>query len=432
MKIISRKYVFTSIIILLAALIVLISSSCCIDLSKFSKSGGKSITFGENQEQADKNDLGTQSESRKVDYSIIKKELSEASDYRISKEEEEIFFSSLEKIYPEEKYILVRDYLDKYKILYPCGYYTLLKVTQEPDINGGGYGWFIITNSTKEYYSVEEIEEEMKKLLEEDANDSTEDVQDFDGSISVPDFYEEYGSDLKMILHELTHGGSRAFGFLFVDDLKDRSWETHYSYMIGNLLIFMEKEKMFFSKYEIFSDIKNPDHNDKLYHDPNKTFVIEGEEHKPGDIDFSAILDEINAYTVSAKHDIATEEFMPLKNSCNTRYGLLKQLSYLELYLKRCNEKYPEDWQYLTEHKGMAFLIMKLWYESLKIEAVIKDDPRFSKDSGPVAEFVYDPSNYGIIEMFFKESEILEHKNKDFKDIDAEFDNITVYDINDS
>ena len=29
--------------------------------------------------------------------------------------------------------------------------------------------------------------------------------------------------------------------------------------MIGNLLIFIEKDKMFFSKYELFQDIENLD-----------------------------------------------------------------------------------------------------------------------------------------------------------------------------
>jgi hypothetical protein len=33
--------------------------------------------------------------------------------------------------------------------------------------------------------------------------------------------------------------------------------------------------------------------------------------------------------------------------------------------------------------------------------------------------------------MFFEESGILEYKNKNFKDIDVEFDNLKVYDIND-
>ena len=128
---------------------------------------------------------------------------------------------------------------------------------------------------------------------------------------------------------------------------------------------------------------------------------------------------------------IATEEFIPPGNSTSARYGLLKQMSYLELYLKRCYEKYPEEWKYITGHKGLAFLVMKLWQEAEKFENAVKDDPRFNPYSKPVSEFVYNPDNYKIIEMFFGQSGILEYKNKNFKDIDAEFDNLKVYDIND-
>ena len=74
---------------------------------------------------------------------------------------------------------------------------------------------------------------------------------------------------------------------------------------------------------------------------------------------------------------------------------------------------------------------MKLWQEAEKFENAVKDDPRFNPYSKPVAEFVYNLDNYKIIEMFFGQSGILEYKNKNFKDIDAEFDNLKVYDIND-
>jgi hypothetical protein len=156
-----------------------------------------------------------------------------------------------------------------------------------------------------------------------------------------------------------------------------------------------------------------------------------GEEVKGGDVDFTMILDELNAYTVSEKCAIATEEYVNQNNSSADRYGLLKQMSYLELYLKRCYEKYPEDWKYITGHKELAFLIMKLWREAEKFENIVKDDSRFNLNSKSVSEFVYNPDSYRIIEMFFEESGILEYENKSFKDIDAEFDNLRVYDIND-
>src|SRR4030065_1534262 len=155
--------------------------------------------------------------------------------------------------------------------------------------------------------------------------------------------------------------------------------------MIGNLLIFIEKDKMLFSKYEIFQDIENPDSFDKTYLDPDRIIdTVEGKEIKGSDIDFTMILDELNAYTVSEKCAIATEEFISQSNSSAERYGLLKQMSYLELYLKRCYEKYPEDWGSITENKNLAFLVMKLWLEAEKYEDAVKDDTRFNVDSEPV------------------------------------------------
>ncbi|MCL4416257.1 MAG: hypothetical protein M1308_14345 [Actinobacteria bacterium] len=74
---------------------------------------------------------------------------------------------------------------------------------------------------------------------------------------------------------------------------------------------------------------------------------------------------------------------------------------------------------------------MKLWQEAERFEAAMKDDSRFNLNSKPVSEFVHDPDNYRVIEMFFRQSGILEYKNKSFEDIDAELDNLRVYDIND-
>jgi hypothetical protein len=412
-----RPKIFLSTLITLftvsAIVIVIICTSCCIDLNEFSKSKSTKITFSGDEIDAAKIDelldkynidpedfTGTSdNQNTDIDYTSAKKELTDASNYQISAEEEEEFFNNLEKIYDEETFILVKDYLKNFKILYPSGYFTLIKVTQKQNY-AGGYGWFELLNKSK--------------------------------SFAIGDFNSRYCRDINVIVHELTHSGSGPFIYLFVEDLKDYSFLTNYSYMIGNLLIFIEKDKMLFSKYELFQDIENPDNFDKTYLDPDRIISIrEGEEIKGGDIDFTMILDELNAYTISEKCAIATEEFITQSNSSAERYGLLKQMSYLELYLKRCYEKYPGDWKYITEHEELAFLIMKLWQEAEKLEIIVKDDSRFNLNSKYVSEFVYNPDNYKIIEMFFEESGILEYKNKNFKDIDAKFDNLKVYDIND-
>jgi hypothetical protein len=416
-KVNCKSKVFTNTLITLftvsAVLMVIICTSCCIDLKEFSKSESVKITFSGDGIDADEldelldkynidpEDLTGTSDNQyaDIDYTAIKKELADASNYQVSAEDEKDFFNNLEKIYNEETFTLVKDYLINFKILYPSGYFTLIKVTQKQNY-AGSYGWFELLNKSK--------------------------------SFAMGDFNSRYCRDVNIIVHELTHSGSGPFIYLFVEDLEDSSFLTNYSYMIGNLLIFIEKDKMFFSKYELFQDIENPDNFDKTYLDPDRIIdTVEGEEVKGSDIDFTMILDELNAYTVSQKCAIATEEFVSQGNSSAERYGLLKQMSYLELYLKRCYEKYPEDWKYITGQKELTFLIMKLWQEAEKFETAVKEDSRFNLNSKSVSEFVYDPNNYRIIEMFFEESRIFEYKNKNFKDIDAEFDNLKVYDIND-
>jgi len=405
--------ILITIFTIAAISISIICTSCCIDLSEFSKSESVKITFtGENADAAtidkllDKyninpEDLTGASDNQipDIDYTAIKKELADTSGYQVSQKEEDEFFGNLKKIYDEETFVLSKDYLKNFKILYPAGYFTLVKVTQKQNYSAG-YGWFELMNENK--------------------------------SFSMGDFGLDYSGDINAIVHELIHSGSGPFIGLFVEDLKDSSFLKDYSYLIGNLLVFIEKDKMFFSKYELFDDIKNPDMFDKTYLDPDITVSIaEGKEVKASDIDFTMILDELNAYTVSAKYAIATESYVSQSNSATARCGLLKQMSYLELYLKRCYEKYPEDWKYITENKGLAFLIMKLWQEAEKFENIVKDDSRFNLNGESVSEFVYNPDNYKIIEMFFEESGMPEYKNENFKDIDAEFDKLTVYEIND-
>ncbi len=412
----SKVFISTLMTLFTVSVIVIaiVCTSCCIDLNKFLKPESTKITFDggddiggdEIDELLDKynidpEDFTSSSDNQNaedIDYTVIKKELADTSSYQVSAEEEVEFLNNLEEIYDGETFILVKDFLRDFKILYPSGYFTLIKVTQKQS-HAGGYGWFELLNKSK--------------------------------SFAMGDFNSRYCRDINVIVHELTHGGSGLFIYLFVQDLKDYPFGQYYSYMVGNLLIFIEKDKMFFSKYELFPEIENPDSFDKTYLDPDRIIdTVEGEDVKGSDIDFTMILDELNAYTVSEKCAIATEEFVSQGNSSTERYGLLKQMSYLELYLKRCNEKYPEDWKYITGHRELAFLIMKLWQEAEKFETAVKDDSRFNLNSESVSEFVHDPENYEIIEMFFEESGILEYKNKNFIDIDAEFDKLSVYDIN--
>ena len=366
---------------------------------------GEEVTFEGSQEDAakieemlEKYDINPEdfvksndNQYQDIDYTEIKKELADASNYPVTLQEEEQFFSNLEKIYSEERFILVKNYLKEFKSLYPSGYFTLIKVTQKT-----GYNFF------------ELVEEEKEKIPSS--------INEF----LWTDFNSSYSSDIDTLVHELTHAGPAAY----FDTLNEKGFSGEYGsgyYMIGNLIVLIEKDRMLFFKTEIFQDIENPDDFDIIYLSPDE----------PGhEIDFTNILDEINAYTVSVKCEIAVEELISHDNALSVRLGLLKQMSHLELYLKRCYEKYPEDWEYITNHKGVAFLIMKLWLEAERIESAVKDDLRFNKDSEPVSEFVYNPDNYEIIERFFNDSQIMAYRDKTFQEASEELDRIKVYDIN--
>lgn len=394
-------------LILFMPVIIIISIflySCCIDYSKFLEPVSKEIIFTEGGENADEIDElldkynldaedfadSGDSSHKEVDYTEIKRELANASNYPIIPEEEENFFRNLKGIYSEERFILVKDYLEKFRHLYPSGYFIMIKVTG------------------KSGYSLFELMEERRKNMP----DSISKIMGYDFNLN-------YSGNVSTIIHELTHMGPMAY----LDILAENGLSIEYgngSYLTGNLIVLIEKDKVLFSKSEIFKDIKNPDNFDILYLDPGEPA------HK---VDFINILDEINAYTVSAKCDIATEEF--IKDSCtqSTRRGLLKQMSHLELYLKRCYQKHPEDWKYITENKGLAFLIMKLWYEAEKYEDALKDDTRFNNESQPVSEFVYNMDNYWIIKKYFDDSRILSYKDKTFPEAAGELEEIKIFDL---
>jgi len=425
-----KKNTCTAAVTIIAANVILLFTlpACCIDMTSFLEPKEVSISFSNNPEitvQKDVSDVSKNNDNLKTDYSDIKKVLADTINYEISLAEEEELFRNLEKIYDEEKFMLVKEYLKGFKYLYPQGYFTIIKVTQKQEYSAG-YNWFELMNNSSTYV-IEEVEDFLEDF-DEEAGSLLENFDGFEVINPSTDFYGEYSKDIIVIVHELTHCGSGPYINLFIEDA-DCHFYQDYSYLAGNLVLLIERDRVFFSKYEVFQDIKNPDLFDKVYLDQEQKLGNEEEDIKPGDVDFTNILDEINAYTVSTKCAIATEQYASQDASSSDRYGLLKQMSHLELYLKRCYEKHPEDWEYLISHKGMAFFIMKLWQEAEKMEAVIKDDTRFNRGSEAVSEFVYDPVNYNIVEMLFEKSGVIDFKNFSFKDSNIQLDGLTVYDI---
>jgi len=225
------------------------------------------------------------------------------------------------------------------------------------------------------------------------------------------DIFDDDTTSLNMLVHEYTHLGCL---YKKIFDIS----EEGYFYLMGNFGIFIKKDKELFEKTELYQDMSNPDDTDLTYLSPGLG--------KSG-IDFMVILDEINAYTRSTETMIALEEMVPENSRGNTRYSLLKQMSYLELYLKKAYKEHPADWEYIISNKGLSFLIMKLWQEASRFEQIIKDDYRFSLNGDPVAEFVYNNENFSIMEKLSDDSEVIQYKEKDFDEVN--FDELIIYEI---
>ena len=224
-KINCKSKIFLSTLIALftvsAIVIAIICTSCCIDLSEFSKSKIP-IDTAKIEELLDKYNIdpedftsASDNQYADIDYTVIKKELADASDYQVSAEEEEEFFNNLEKIYDEETFILAKDYLKNFKILYPSGYFTLIKVTQKYNYDVG-YAMFEPLNK-----SSEDFNSDIAQILDEFEQ------MGMDTTVSplMEDFNSSYCGDINVILHELTHaGGAQEFVCFFVEDLKDYSF----------------------------------------------------------------------------------------------------------------------------------------------------------------------------------------------------------------
>lgn len=358
------KYFKLFFIITLLVLISFISFSCCCLISEYYNSIEDS--------SAEDSSVEEESNSR---YDSIKAELSDSSDYYISPEEEGDFYRSLGSIYSGEELGEVTADMEKLKSLYPKGFFIIVKTAP---LYMSGFEIF--------YYEMPEITE-------------TTPILDLD---ITP-------SRLNILVHEYTHIGGGPFSELF--DIKKEG----YVYLMGNFGISIEKDIELFEKTEVYQDISNPDDFDSTYLEPGT-----GNDG----IDFMNILDEVNAYTRSVETMIAFEESISAAHHHNTRYSLLKQMMHLELYLKRAYDKHPEDWEYIIDHKGLSFLIMKLWQEASRFENIIKDDNRFNLNSEPVSEFVYNLDNYSIMEKLFNDSGVIQHEELRFKE--ADFDKFEV------
>lgn len=378
--------------ILLLSLYLIPLTSCCVDLSKYLKplEKEKEYSINDSSEDFSKEELEKlleeftnpqQNQQDTPDYSTVKKELSNSLNYEVSEVEEEEFFKRLKEIYESRYYENAASFINELKLLYPKGYFTIIKVSSEDS-----FDWF-----TTIY------------------NNTEDDLKDILGS----DFNSNYATDISTIIHEDIHGGS---GFTPKNLFKIE--KSGYIYLIDYLGVFIDKERMLFPKTEIYQDIENPDRFDTTYLDPNEKFNSNGTEIGHGNIDIVIILDELNAYTISVETAIALEKFYKTNSFHDVRYGLLKQMSHLQLYLIRCKKKHPDDWEYIIGHKGFAFLILKLWQRAERFEKIVKNDFRFNLNADAVEEAVYSSKNYSIIEEFYNNSNIKEYEDLSFEEED--------------
>jgi hypothetical protein len=304
--------------------------------------------------------------------------------YIILSEEEENFYNDLQSLFPDESMDEFIAYMNDIEENYPKGYFIIIKSALNTD-----YYWF-------------------------------EELIDISGGkikSTDPEFHNDSFPLVEIMVtmvHEYTHEASGDTTYQGIFDIQ----EDGYVYLIDNFGVFIDTDRMLFDKVEVYEDIANPDDFDDTYMSP-----VEGNI----DIDLMIIMDEINAYNRDVEYKLALEEFVSDDYSDSTRFGLLKQMMYLELYLKRAYEKHPEDWEYIINKKGLSFFIMKLWMEAEKLENTVKDDYRFNMDSEEVAEFIYSDENYWIMDRLFTDSGIKEFIHLDF--IDESFTDMEIYPV---
>jgi len=372
-----QKQISIPVMAVVLILVLLISSSCCVNLDKLLKEieQEKTINIGttpstENEEEND--------------YSQIKPGLARTGGFEISYEDENKFNAFLEENCSGEKIEKAKLMLGELKKNFPKGY-------------------FVIAKSTIFF-------------LEDNKDFAIQSFNAFGADFTV--------LDMSTLVHEDIHALSfwpavRIYGFSKKDFdktiLNPNRGTINQIYLISDFGVWLKKDRALFQRAEIYEDIENPDYFDNTY------LVKEGSK----EADIFGILDEINAYTGTVQTAIALEDLMEQGRSYSARYGLLKQMMHLELYLKRASEKHPKDWEYITKNTGLSFFIMKLWEQAARFENYTKDDHRFNLNSQPVADFIYDPLNFSIMDKLFTESGVSELKPKSFEDV--EFDGYRIY-----
>ncbi|MCL5984936.1 MAG: hypothetical protein M1371_00045 [Actinobacteria bacterium] len=372
-----QKQISIPLIVAVLILILLISSSCYVNLDALLKEIEQEKTIN----------TGTTPTTEKEgenDYSQIKPGLARTSGFDISYEDENKFNTFLEENCSSEKLGNAKLMLGELKKNFPKGY-------------------FVIAKSTIFF-------------LEDDKDFAVQSLNAF-GANFTP-------LDMSTWVHEDIHTLSfwpavRIYGFGKKDFEKiifnPNKGTINQIYLITDFGVWLKRDGELFQRAEIYEDIENPEDFDRTY--------LDREGSKEADI--FGILDEINAYTHTTQTAIALEDLVEHGTSNSTRYGLLKQMMHLEMYLKRANEKHPKVWEYITKNTGLSFFIMKLWEQAARFEDYIKDDYRFNLNSQPVADFLYDPPNYSIMDKLFTESGIVEFKSKGFEDV--EFDGYKIY-----
>jgi len=266
-------------IIMMLVLILFSSSSCCGLLREYYN------TTEDNQENIEDN----QENDKGDKYSDIKEELSDTTGYYISSEEEEKFYENLKENYNGENLEEVIEDIKNLKNFYPKGFFIVIKTAP---LDNFSFLNLIFSELSADLGS---------------------------GDLFESDIFSGDTTSLNMLVHEYTHLGCLYRNLFDIN-------EEGYFYLMGNFGVFIKKDRELFEKTELYKDMSNPDDTDLTYLSPGLG---------KSEIDFMVILDEINAYTKSTETMLALEEMVPESSRDNTRYSLLKQMSYLELYLKK-------------------------------------------------------------------------------------------------
>ncbi|MBD3256626.1 MAG: hypothetical protein GF383_16150 [Candidatus Lokiarchaeota archaeon] len=186
--------------------------------------------------------------------------------------------------------------------------------------------------------------------------------------LTFVDSTNELVDNCSVLVHELTHIGSRSQVIIYDGDLNTTPGIRQYILLIDDAAWGFSFPKRLFDREEILPEI--PEYDGKG--DFEQHYLIES-----GKQDFFTILNELNAYCreLRTRLTLSDQILASQQKGRTVIHSLCVFMLFTELYLKVARTKYPQDYKLMCSFPEMGLMLAKVWYncefliqESLKME----------------------------------------------------------------